>query len=123
MSQHRSIEVKVGILILVALGLLAGFIVVMGGVTLEPTYRVNVDFANPGGLKSGAPVRLAGVRIGKVTAIEFRGADPKAVADGTLIRVVTELENQYKDSVRQDSRWFVSTQGVLGEFFLAVEPG
>jgi phospholipid/cholesterol/gamma-HCH transport system substrate-binding protein len=123
MSQHRSIEVKVGILILVALGLLAGFIVVMGGVTLEPTYRVNVDFANPGGLKSGAPVRLAGVRIGKVSAIEFRGSDPKAVADGTLIRVVTELERQYQGSVRQDSRWFISTQGVLGEFFLAVEPG
>jgi phospholipid/cholesterol/gamma-HCH transport system substrate-binding protein len=123
MSQHRSIEVKVGILILVALGLLAGFIVVMGGVTLEPTYRVNVDFANPGGLKAGAPVRLAGIRIGKVTAIEFRGADPKAVADGTLIRVVTELERQYQSSVREDSGWFISTQGVLGEFFLAVEPG
>lgn len=123
MSQHRSIEVKVGILILVALGLLAGFIVVMGGVTLEPTYTVNVDFANPGGLKAGAPVRLAGIRVGKVTTIEFRGNDPKAVADGTLIRVVTQLEHQYKDSIREDSRWFVSTQGVLGEFFLAVEPG
>lgn len=123
MSQHRSIEVKVGILILVALGLLAGFIVVMGGVTLEPTYRVNVDFANPGGLKSGAPVRLAGIRVGKVTAIEFLGHDPKAVADGTLIRVVAQLEHQYQESIRQDSRWFISTQGVLGEFFLAVEPG
>lgn len=123
MSQHRSIEVKVGILILVALGLLAGFIVVMGGVTLEPTYRVNVDFANPGGLKAGAPVRLAGIRIGKVSAIEFRGGDPKAVAEGTLIRVVTELERQYQASVREDSGWFISTQGVLGEFFLAVEPG
>lgn len=123
MAQHRSIEVKVGILILVALVLLAGFIVVMGGVTLEPTYRVNVDFANPGGLKAGAPVRLAGIRIGKVQSIEFRGSDAKAVADGTLIRVVTQLERQFQDSVRQDSRWFISTQGVLGEFFLAVEPG
>jgi len=34
MSQ-RSIEVKVGFLILVALGLLAGFVVVMGGLSLQ----------------------------------------------------------------------------------------
>ncbi len=123
MSQHRSIEVKVGILILVALGLLASFIVVMGGLSFEPTYRVNVDFANPGGLKAGAPVRLAGVRVGKVSAIEFRGTDPQAASGGMLIRVVTELEAQYKGAIYENSKWFVSTQGVLGEFFLAVDPG
>lgn len=123
MSQHRSIEVKVGILILVALGLLATFIVVMGGLSFEPTYRVNVHFTNPGGLKASAPVRLAGMRVGKVASIEFRGSDPQAVADNTLIRVVAELERQYQPSIHEDSKWFVSTQGVLGEYFLAVEPG
>lgn len=123
MSQHRSIEVKVGILILVALGLLAGFIVVMGGLSFEPTYRVNVHFTNPGGLKTSAPVRLAGMRVGKVAEIEFRGSDPQAVADNTLIRVVAELEKRYQPSIHADSKWFVSTQGVLGEYFLAVEPG
>ncbi len=123
MSQSRSIEVKVGILILVAFGLLAGFIVIMGGLNFQPTYRVNVDFTNPGGLKAGAPVRLAGVRIGKVSAIEFRGGAPDAVANNTLIRVVAELENQYQSSIHTDSKWVVSTQGVLGEFFLAVDPG
>lgn len=123
MSQSRSIEVKVGILILVAFALLAGFIVIMGGLNFQPTYRVNVDFTNPGGLKAGAPVRLAGVRIGKVGSIEFRGTEPDAVANNTLIRVVAELEKQYQPSIHSDSKWVVSTQGVLGEFFLAVEPG
>jgi phospholipid/cholesterol/gamma-HCH transport system substrate-binding protein len=123
MSQSRSMEVKVGILILVALALLAGFIVVMGGLSFQPTYRVNVDFTNPGGLKAGAPVRLAGVRVGKVTSIDFRGGEPQAIANNTLIRVVAELENQYQPSIHQDSKWFVSTQGVLGEFYLAVDPG
>lgn len=122
MSQ-RSIELKVGILILVALGLLGGFIVVMGGLSFEATYRVNVDFANPGGLQSGAPVRLSGIRIGRVDAIEFRGDDPEAVSGGTLIRVVANLEKRYQPSIHQNSRWFVSTQGVLGEQFLAVDPG
>ena len=123
MSQQRRIEVRVGILILVALGLLAGFIVVMGGLTFEPTYRVNVDFTNPGALKTGAPVRLSGVRVGKVSNIEFRGDDPTAVEHGTLIRVVAELQNQYQNTIHTDARWFISTQGVLGEQFLAVEPG
>ena len=78
MSQ-RSMEVKVGALILVSLALLAGFVVVMGGMSLEPTYRVYVDFDNPGGLQSGAPIRISGVKVGRVTAIEFRGGktDPK----------------------------------------------
>lgn len=123
MSQQRSIEVKVGILILVALGLLGGFIVVMGGLSFEATYRVNVDFANPGGLQAGAPVRLAGIRVGRISAIEFRGDDPEAVTGGTLIRVVAELEKRYQPSIHDNARWFVSTQGVLGEFFLAVDPG
>lgn len=122
MSQ-RSIEVKVGILILVALGLLAGFIVVMGGLNFEPTYRVFVDFTNPGGLKAGAPLRLSGVKIGKVASLEFRGDQPDAATDGNLIRVVAEIDRRFQTSIHDDARWFISTQGVLGEFFLAVDPG
>lgn len=124
MSQ-RSMEVKVGVLILVALGLLGGFVVVMGGLTFQPTYSVSVDFDNPGGLKTGAPVRIAGVRVGRVASIEFRGTelDPKVHGVQPLIRVVATLENQYRNSVRDNSRWFVTTQGVLGEFYLAVDPG
>ena len=124
MSQ-RSIEVKVGILMLFALGLLAGFIVIMGGLSLEPTFTVYVDFDNPGGLKTGAPVRISGVKIGRVTGIEFRGGrlDEKTKEREPLIRVAASLESQYRDAVHDDSRWFVTTQGVLGELFLAVDPG
>ncbi len=124
MSQ-RSMEVKVGVLILVALGLLAGFVVVMGGVTFQPTYSISVDFDNPGGLKAGAPVRLAGIKVGRVSSIEFRGGkvDPKTRQREAMIRVVATLENQYREAVHEDSRWFVTTQGVLGEFYLAIEPG
>lgn len=118
-------EVKVGALILVSLALLAGFVVVMGGMSLEPTYRVYVDFDNPGGLQSGAPIRISGVKVGRVTAIEFRGGktDPKTNEPEPPIRVVAQIENQYKDAIRENSRWFVTSQGVLGEMFLAIEPG
>jgi phospholipid/cholesterol/gamma-HCH transport system substrate-binding protein len=118
-------EVKVGALIIVSLALLAGFVVVMGGMSLEPTFRVFVDFDNPGGLQSGAPVRISGVKVGRVTAIQFRGGklNPKTSEPEPPIRVVAQLESKYQNAVRENSRWFVTSQGVLGEMFLAVEPG
>src|SRR5690606_5955148 len=124
MSQ-RSMEVKVGALIIISLALLAGFVVVMGGLSLEPTFRVYVDFDNPGGLQSGAPIRISGVKVGRVTAIQFRGGqiDPKTKQPEPPIRVVAQIEQQYSQAIRENSRWFVTSQGVLGEMFLAIEPG
>ncbi len=124
MSQ-RSIEVKVGALILVALALLGGFIVIMGGVSFEPTYTVYVSFHNPGGLQSGAPVRISGVKIGRVSEIEFRGGqtNPKTREPEPPIRAIAKIEKRYQRSIHADSRWFVTSQGVLGEMFLAVDPG
>lgn len=124
MSQ-RSIEVKVGFLILVALGLLAGFVVVMGGLSLQPTYTVYVSFQNPGGLQAGAPVRIAGVKVGRVSDLEFRGGkvDPVTHQPEPTIRAVAKIERRYSDSIHDNSRWFVTSQGVLGEMFLAIDPG
>jgi phospholipid/cholesterol/gamma-HCH transport system substrate-binding protein len=124
MSQ-RSIEVKVGILILVAAGLLGAFVVIMGGLSFEPTYSVYVDFENPGGLQSGAPVKIAGVKVGRVAEMQFRGGagDKSGTAPIAPIRVVAKIEKRYKAAIYANSRWYVTSQGVLGEMFLAVEPG
>lgn len=124
MSQ-RSIEVKVGVLILLALGLLGAFVVVMGGLSFEPTYTVYVDFDNPGGLQGGAPVKIAGVRVGKVKEMQFRGGevDPKTSQPVPPIRIIAHIEKRYQKAIHDNSRWYVTTQGVLGEQFLAVEPG
>lgn len=124
MSQ-RSIEVKVGILILVALGLLGGFVIVMGGLSFEPTYTVYVRFENPGGLQTGAPVRIAGVKVGTVSEIQFRGGmlDEKTGQPEPPIRVVLKMEKKYQNAVHDNARFYVTSQGVLGELFLAVDPG
>jgi phospholipid/cholesterol/gamma-HCH transport system substrate-binding protein len=124
MASPRSIEVKVGILILTAICLLGAFIVIMGGVNFQPTYPIYVEFDNPGGLQSGAPVKIAGVKVGKISEIQFRGAD---VADtgrrDPLVRMKVTVEKRYQKSVRENSLFYVTTQGVLGEQFLAIEPG
>ena len=124
MAQEKSIEVKVGVLILVSLGILAAFVLIMGGLSFEKTYTIFVDFDNPGGLQSGAPVRVAGVKVGKVSELTFMGGkiDPKTNRR-TLVRAKLSVEQRVKDSIHEDADFYVTTQGVLGEQFLAIEPG
>jgi phospholipid/cholesterol/gamma-HCH transport system substrate-binding protein len=125
MSSPRSIEVKVGILIMTAVTLLALFILVMGGLNFQPTYALNVDFDNPGGLQTGAPVKIAGVKVGKIVDIQFRGGEAKPTPGKreALVRMAVKVERRYMSSIHENSIFYVTTQGVLGEQFLAIEPG
>ncbi|TKC99100.1 MlaD family protein [Polyangium fumosum] len=125
MASPRSIEVKVGILILTATALLAGFILVMGGINFQPTYALFVDFDNPGGLQTGAPVKIAGVKVGKITEVQFRGGEIPGGAGkrDPLVRVKVEVEKRYQPSVRDNAVFYVTSSSVLGEQFLALDPG
>ena len=120
----RSIEVKVGVLILTAVALLAAFILVMGGINFQPTYSIYVDFDNPGGLQSGAPVKIAGVKVGKIADIRFRGGTDAATGKReALVRLKVLVEKRYQQAVHKNSLFYVTNQSVLGEQFLAIEPG
>jgi len=123
-SEDRSIEVRVGIVLLVSFGILAAFVLVMGGINFEKTYPVYVDFDNPGGLQTGAPVKIAGVKVGKVSELEFHGGqiDPKT-GRRTLVRAKLLVQQRVRSSIHDDADFYVTTQGVLGEQFLAIEPG
>ncbi|MDB4932206.1 MAG: hypothetical protein JWM10_4690 [Myxococcaceae bacterium] len=124
MAAARSIEVKVGLLVLVAMGLLVALVLVMGGVHLGRRFAVAVDFNNPGGLQGGAPVKIAGVRVGQVDRLEFRGpqVDPRT-GRSSLVRVHIEVDERYRPELHADAAFYVTTQGVLGEQFLAIDPG
>ena len=124
MAQEKSIEVKVGVLILVSLGILAAFVLIMGGLSFEKTYTLYVDFDNPGGLQTGAPVRVAGVKVGKVSELAFMGGkvDPKTNRR-TLVRAKINVEARVKESIHDDADFYVTTQGGLGEQYLAIDPG
>ncbi len=124
MASARSIEVKVGLLILTAVVLLVGFILVMGGISFEPTYEIVVGFDNPGGLQSGAPVKIAGVKVGKVTEMRFNIDGDKVDAETTaLVYAHIQVEEKYASSVHDNATFYITTQGVLGEQFLAIDPG
>src|SRR5262245_31781048 len=110
MAQERSIEVKVGVLILVSLGILAAFVLVMGGINFERTYTQYVDFDDPGGLQTGAPVKIAGVKVGSVSEMEFRGGKIDGATNRpVMVRAKLSIQAKYKESVHEDAGFFVTT--------------
>ncbi len=124
MASRRSLEVKVGLLILSAVVLLGGFVLVMGGINFQPTYELTVGFDNPGGLQSGAPLKIAGVNVGRVKALEFAGGlDGKKGQALPLVSVRVSIEKRFQSAIHENATFYITTQGVLGEQFLAVDPG
>ncbi|MFW6197275.1 MAG: MlaD family protein [Myxococcota bacterium] len=119
-----SLEVRVGLLILVALGILAGFIFLLGGFDFGKSYPIYVEFDNPGNVKPGAPVNIGSIKVGSVEQIEYRGnqLDPKT-GERSLIRVHVEIDEELKETIHEDALFYVTSQGVLGESIIGLDPG
>jgi phospholipid/cholesterol/gamma-HCH transport system substrate-binding protein len=77
----------------------------------EPT-RVTVEFKDVAGLDEGTAVRVAGVRVGKVSKIRL--VDGKAMVDIELDRDV---------ALRQGASASIESQGLLGEKYVELVPG
>lgn len=116
--QSRALEILVGFFFV--LGVAAVFILTFKVASLEtigsnPTYTVSASFTNIGGLKPGAAVTLAGVRIGRVRRIVI---DPNTFeAD-----VQMDIDASY-NNIPTDSGAKILTAGLLGEQYLGLEPG
>jgi phospholipid/cholesterol/gamma-HCH transport system substrate-binding protein len=113
----KSIEVLVGLF--VVLGLAALLFVPLKAANLASfnngeSYRLQARFDNIGGLKVRAPVRSAGVSVGRVTSIKL---DPK-----TYQGVVT-LEIRQGVEFPKDSSAKILTSGLLGDQYVGIEPG
>lgn len=119
-----SLEVRVGLLVLAAVGVLGVFLFVLGGYSFEEGYTVYVDFDNPGNVKPGAAVTIAGMRVGSVEAITYRGGelDPET-GSRALVRLQLEIEERVRETVHEDALFYVASQSVLGEQMVAIDPG
>jgi phospholipid/cholesterol/gamma-HCH transport system substrate-binding protein len=81
----------------------------------DASYVVTAEFSNIGGLKNQAKVSIAGVTIGRVTAIQL---DKK----NFLAKVTLEIFDTY-NQIPDDSRLSIITAGLLGDNYLAFTPG
>jgi phospholipid/cholesterol/gamma-HCH transport system substrate-binding protein len=81
----------------------------------EDTYKVTARFTNSGGLKVKSPVSVAGVRIGRVSAISFDKETFESVVE-------MSIESRY-DTIPEDTSATIYTAGLLGEQYINLQPG
>lgn len=115
--QRKSLDLWVGMFVL--LGAAALFFLAMkagnmSSLSFDKTYAVVTKFDNIGGLKPRAPVKSAGVVVGRVASISFD--DLKFQATVTL-----DMQSRYK--FPKDSSAKILTSGLLGEQYIGIEPG
>ncbi|PVX74102.1 outer membrane lipid asymmetry maintenance protein MlaD [Paraburkholderia unamae] len=103
--------VVLGFIALLFLALKAGN---MSSLSFQPTYPVKLKFDNIGGLKPRAPVKSAGVTVGRVASIGFDSNTYQAL-------VTINLDQQYQ--FPKDTSAKILTSGLLGEQYIGLEPG
>lgn len=114
----RFIETMVGLF--VVLGFLALFMLAMkvsnlSRLTSKDGYEVSAYFENIGGLKVRSPVTVSGVRVGQIIEIVYDSNRYEA-------KVVMRLEAAH-DYFPIDTTASIYTAGLLGEQYVALEPG
>jgi len=114
---RKSIETLVGLFVL--LGILALVFLALKAANLatfsgNDSYTVQARFDNIGGLKVRAPVRSAGVTVGRVTQIGLDGKTYQGV-------VTLDIEQSYQ--FPRDTSAKILTSGLLGDQYIGLEPG
>jgi phospholipid/cholesterol/gamma-HCH transport system substrate-binding protein len=106
-------QLKVGVLVLVALAALTALTFLMTGSTgglFTGKITLRSYFENAAGLKVGAPVNLEGYTVGNVTGIKIVPARKL-----TPVEVTMKVGAKYREGVRADSKSSLETIGVLGD--------
>lgn len=115
--QRKSIDLWVGLFVVLGAAALM-FLALKAGnlssISFGDTYAVVARFDNIGGLKPRAPVKSAGVVVGRVESIRFDDKSFQA-------QVTMQLESAYK--FPKDSSVKILTSGLLGEQYIGIEPG
>lgn len=118
------VETKVGLLFVGTIILLAFFAYFMGIINpFSNTKNLNVMYNYAGGIEEGSPVRVMGIKVGKVKKIDFDPDYKMSNGEEVKLRLVISVENKAWASIRKDSKFFVNLAGVIGEKFLEISPG
>jgi phospholipid/cholesterol/gamma-HCH transport system substrate-binding protein len=115
--ERTTIDLWVGIFVALGVAALLGLAMKVGNLTtsnIGETYTVTAGFENIGGLKVRAPVKSAGVVVGRVGDIKFDSATYQAV-------VSLNLDKRY--SFPKDTFANIYTAGLLGEQYVGLEAG
>ena len=112
--ERGKLEFVVGIFVLVGVLCLGYLAIKLGKLELVGGnyYELHADFSSTSGLKSGAPIEIAGVQVGRVKTIGLKDDQASAV-----------LAIQDDVSVYSDAIASIKTRGIIGEKFMELSPG
>lgn len=115
--QRKSLDVWVGLFVLLGAAALMFLALKVGNlstISVGPGYTLVARFDNIGGLKPRAPVKSAGVVIGRVESIGF---DDRTFQASVVLRMNADVQFPKDSSAR------ILTSGLLGEQYIGLEPG
>jgi len=114
MAENR-LEILTGALVLAAA---LGFVAFAGhsaGIGSSPnTYPLKASFRSVQGISAGSDVKLAGVKVGKITSMTLN-------PDTYFADVVIQVEKQIQ--LPTDSAILISSEGLLGGNYVELVPG
>jgi len=118
-KRENGVKFRVGLFVLVALLTFLGAVYALGARArlFEARYTIHADFTEVGGLVEGATVRLAGVQIGRVSAVNL---PPQP---GGKVRVDLTIARRFSDRIRKNSVARIETQGLLGDRIVEITVG
>lgn len=119
---ERALELRVGLVLLAAFAILGAFVLLLGDFHLDRGRAVNVDFNFSGAIQKGAPVKISGIKVGRVEEVKFMGGQLNDRGESIQIRLVLSIEERTRPVLRQNTEFFVSTQGLLGENYVEIVP-
>lgn len=111
-------QLKVGVLVVIALAVLIALIFLMSGSTgglFAQKIVLRSYFPNAANLKQGAPVTLEGVTVGNVTHIHVVPS-----REPTPVEVVMKVGAEFKDGLHTDSTTSITQAGVLGDSYVDI---
>ena len=114
---RASIDLWVGIFVVIGIGAIVFLALKVGNLTslrTTPTYRIEAAFDNIGGLKLRAPVKAAGVVVGRVEKVRLDTKTYDAV-------VTLRIDRQYEFT--KDTIASINTSGLLGEVYIGLDAG
>lgn len=115
--ERATIDLWVGIFVALGFAALLGLAMKVGNLTasdIDETYQVSAYFENIGGLKVRAPVKSAGVVVGRVDEIKFDDEKKEAL-------VTMHIDTRYHFDT--DTNASILTSGLLGEQYVGLEAG
>ena len=134
-----SSEAKVGFLVVATAVLAVGFAWMIG---IQNPFNRTVDFYVTynfaGGIEVGSPVRVSGIKVGRVEKIDFfvpvdeskvglkEPGSPNEENEGKAIyplRVKISVRKDAAIGVKKDSRFYINLAGIIGERYIEITPG